>query len=116
MSAVQQLELVYPTERLARRRDPVTSKAAANGDRASHRCRVLVAIAATAGMTYVEAAHYAGLEPHEAARRIADLTRLGLLEVVVYGGVAQVRDTPNGRSARVHRATDLGKREARNRH
>ena len=53
------------------------------------------------------------MERHEAARRIADLTRLDLLEVAVLGGHAQLRHTASGREARVHRATDAGKREAR---
>ena len=111
----EQLALDYSARKLARRRDPGTSHAAAQGDRSTNRMRLLAVFAAAwpQGLTYEQAAGPARMERHEAARRIADLTRLDLLEVAVLGGHAQLRHTASGREARVHRATDAGKREAR---
>ena len=112
MSAAQ-LAFDYEPRKLARRKDPATSRAAASGDRTTNRARLLAAFAGHHGLTYVEAAAAAQMESHEAARRIADLTRLGLLEVATLGGREMLRETPNGRQARVHRITDAGKQVLR---
>ena len=88
----------------ARRRDPATSRDAAQAARraaASHRARILAALeaAGSLGATYVELAGATGLEPVAVNRRLCELRRMGVamrLDVT--------RPTPSGNRAHVYRA------------
>lgn len=90
---------------LARRRDPETSKAAAESvhDFASgHYALILKALRTLGASTYHEAAEHCGLEPHAAGKRFSDLERAGLIAVVLDGdGSEMTRMSPSGRKARV---------------
>jgi predicted transcriptional regulator len=112
MSA-DQLALTYPPHRMARADDPATSHEAAHGDRTPNRTRILRAYAAFGDLIYTAAAQRAGLEPHEAHRRISELVDKGLLMVASYGGRELIAITPKGRRANVYRITDEGKRALR---
>lgn len=105
--------LHYPATHLHRLDDPTTSIEAAgdaNGVRVSHRYRVLTVFAQhRGGLDYVSAANAAGLERHEAQRRISDLQRLGLLTVKLDDDGRPVRvRLDSGRSGRVHVITPAG--------
>ena len=66
----------------ARRTDPASSHAAADeheksGKAATHRARLENAVYANPGKTSKELAEIAGLERHEAARRLPEIERMG---------------------------------------
>lgn len=105
--------LDYPASKLARLDDPTTSLEAAADPtrlRTTHRRRVLAAFAAEpGGLDYHTAAELAGLERHEAQRRISDLERLGLLDVKRDEDGTEVRTVlVSGRPGRVHVITPAG--------
>jgi hypothetical protein len=102
----------YPAAQLARFSDPETSLESAAGDRTTHRRLVLEAFAerGASGLDYISAAKRAGLERHEAERRISDLRNLGYLEVLLDRDGHPVRvQLPSGRSGRVHVITHAGR-------
>lgn len=106
LDATQDMHL--PADTLTRRVDPITSKAAAAGERSTHRFRVL-AVFASRSMDYMTAARLADLPPWEVTRRVSDLLRMGLLEVRknADGSDATVQ-LPSGRAGRIYAITALG--------
>ena len=87
----------------ARRRDPRTSHDAARAVRqvaASHRARILTALAAAGalGATYVELAGATGLPPVSVGRRLCELRRMGAAV-----RLNTTRPTPSGNAAHVHK-------------
>ena len=92
----------------ARRRDPATSRDAAQAVRqaaASHRARILAALeaAGTLGATYVELAGATGLPPVAVGRRLHELRRMGAAV-----RLEATRPTPSGNRAHVHRVAKGG--------
>lgn len=108
LDAVQDLHI--PADTLARREAPLTSKAAAAGDRTTHRFRILEAFGKRpTGIDYMTAARLADLPPWEVTRRVSDLLRLGLLEVKRDDTGAEVTvQLPSNRAGRVYQITALG--------
>lgn len=100
-----QLSFDLEPRRLARRRDPVTSHAAAGkvhdfaqGDYAL----ILRGLRDIGPSTYHEIAEHFGIEAHKLGRRMGELEEAGRIAVVVDGaGGEMTRLTPAGRKARV---------------
>lgn len=99
-----QLDAIYdlPIFAAARPTDPPTSKAAAaqaHGLAADHRRRILAALeAGPAGQT--EIAARAGLDKHQANKRLAEMRRAGLIEKT-----GRTVRNPGGRSEDEYRTT-----------
>jgi predicted ArsR family transcriptional regulator len=96
---------------LARRSDPPTSKAAARvaGRLGSHRRRVLEVLGEyQMGVTHEEAAERAGLEPDQTWKRLSDLKRTGLAEVLRVNGHDVTRLLRSGSPGDVYVITRRG--------
>lgn len=99
--------VAFEPRRLARRKDPATSKAAAAAVEqfgGKHHQVILDALRQRGrhGLTFHEIAACCSLDPHAVGRRLGELQRAGLARVLLdNAGNERMRDTPSGRAARV---------------
>ncbi len=79
---MNQLALFTEPQRLARRRDPVTSHKAAENTpafRAKHEATIYAALSCGRGLTYREIAAATGMEPVAVGRRLKGMESRGLI-------------------------------------
>ena len=88
----------------ARRRDPETSKVAAERVKefaANHHAIIVLCLKDHGPLTISEIEFHSGLEVHAVARRMVDLQRMGVIRVLTIDGIEQTRAGPSGRQQRV---------------
>jgi hypothetical protein len=94
---------------LARRKDPSTSKAAAQAVERESILRALLTQFARADLTAEEAAAQAGLDERSGYwKRVSDLQNAGHIETIIVDGEPLTRTGSSGRQQRVLRVTMAG--------